>query len=563
MQSHCSLIGTVLCIQTQESPTPPPLVIKVALTPATKRQTLNSQRAAGLIPAITVLPPSSAVPESDDPEPVKRGHGRPKGSLNKKTLASAGSAMPAPSPVRARCRPTRRYIEPPAGTEMAGPLPVTGDAPTKLGPFISAQTIPPLDVDGLERVLVLDIPRPFLDGCDFCLIRDVRCDELHVYYSIRVSMSSVWLIRELIGWGHWTWRWGNSQRCEKVDYQDWSPYQPRGAPSMVINRRYTIKESIQLKGELTIGEGSCAEYHVMASGTRTHGVEIRIQANGHRITEDCFRLGVQVSSVISDQFSCFAPSCAIVSEYGVPYRILRISSATLQGFWSHLRSLIHFWDIHPSTTYSGSVERLNSLLKVIPGYSCSACLNRHFKCANTYSVFQRTKLWNRLAERFRLGNTRINELIQEVIHHGDQAAAQLELARASYRQFERSQRTLGEAMPQLRYGYGNERGVAHAAEIAPAQRDEFTEFWVAGELSLPPRPPPVPTPAGGLSRRTWAREPSSYFMELDERNAPTAPALTQPAGDSGQGPSCPRRERFFSLTPSSDSEPEEEGNVEY
>jgi len=29
---------------------------------------------------------------------------------------------------------------------------------------------------------------------------------------------------------------------------------------------------------------------------------------GHRITEDCFRLGVQVSSVISDQFSCFAPS---------------------------------------------------------------------------------------------------------------------------------------------------------------------------------------------------------------------------------------------------------------
>ncbi|KAJ7212576.1 hypothetical protein GGX14DRAFT_393477 [Mycena pura] len=61
-------------------------------------------------------------------------------------------------------------------------------------------------------------------------------------------MSSVWLIRELFGWGHWTWRWGNSQRCEKVDYQDWSPCQPRRAPSMVINRRYTIKESIQLGG---------------------------------------------------------------------------------------------------------------------------------------------------------------------------------------------------------------------------------------------------------------------------------------------------------------------------
>ena len=93
-------------------------------------------------------------------------------------------------------------------------------------------------------------------------------------------MSSVWLIREIFGWGHWTWRWGNSQRCEKVDCQDWSPYEPRRVPSMVINRRYTIKESIQLKGELTMSEGSCAEYHVMASGTRTHGVEIRIQANG-------------------------------------------------------------------------------------------------------------------------------------------------------------------------------------------------------------------------------------------------------------------------------------------
>ncbi|KAJ7211664.1 hypothetical protein GGX14DRAFT_564880 [Mycena pura] len=302
----------------EESPTPPPSVIKVAPAPATKRQTLNSQRAAGLIPSITVLPPSSAAPDSDGPEPARRGRGRPKGSLNKRTLAKASSATPVLSSARAKRRPTPRHIEPPAGTEMAGPLPITGDAPTKLGPFVSAQTVPPIDVDGLERVLAPDIPRPFLDGCDFCLVRDVRCDK---------------------------------------------------------------------------------------------------------------------------------------------------------------------------------------------------------------------------------------------------AAAQLELARASYQQFERSQRILGEAMAQLRYGYGNERGVAYAAEIAPVQRDEFAEFWVAGELSLPPRPPPAPAPAG-LSRRTWAREPSSYFLELDERNVPAVPASTQPAGDSGQGPSQPRRERFFSLTPSNDSEPEEEDRVE-
>ncbi|KAJ7193467.1 TPR-like protein [Mycena pura] len=36
--------------------------------------------------------------------------------------------------------------------------------------------------------------------------------------SIRVSMSSEWLIRELFSWDHWTWRWGNSQRSEKVDF---------------------------------------------------------------------------------------------------------------------------------------------------------------------------------------------------------------------------------------------------------------------------------------------------------------------------------------------------------
>ncbi|KAJ7187433.1 hypothetical protein GGX14DRAFT_581096 [Mycena pura] len=310
------------------SPTPPPLVIKVAPAPATKRQMLNSQRAAGLIPSITVLPPSSTALDSDDSEP-------------------ASSATPALSPVRAKRRPTRRHIEPPAGTEMAGPIPVTGDAPTRSGPFVSAQTVPPIDVDSLERVFAPDIPM------------DVT----------------------------------------------------------------------------------------------------------------------------------FASSATFVATRCVPaIRARRASIATSNA------------------------------------------------------------------------PTRINELIQEVIHHGDLAAAQLELACSSYRQFERTQHTLGEAMVQLRYGYGNKRGVAHAAEIAPTQRDEFTEFWVAGELSLPPRPPPVPT--AGLSRRSWAREPFAYFEGLDERNAPATPASTQPADDSDQGPSRPRRERFFSLTPSNDSEPEEEGSVE-
>ena len=39
-------------------------------------------------------------------------------------------------------------------------------------------------------------------------------------------------------------------------------------------------ESIQLESELAISEGSCVEYHVMASETRTYQVEDRIQASG-------------------------------------------------------------------------------------------------------------------------------------------------------------------------------------------------------------------------------------------------------------------------------------------
>ncbi|KAJ7189476.1 hypothetical protein GGX14DRAFT_408783 [Mycena pura] len=78
--------------------------------------------------------------------------------------------------------------------------------------------------------------------------------------------------------------YSNSQRCEKVDYQDWSLYQPRRAPSMVINRRYTINESIQLEASWRINEGSRARYHVTAWGTQAHGVEVRIQANVVRDT---------------------------------------------------------------------------------------------------------------------------------------------------------------------------------------------------------------------------------------------------------------------------------------
>ena len=117
--------------------------------------------------------------------------------------------------------------------------------------------------------------------------------------------------------------------------------------------------------------------------------------------------------------------------------------------------------------------------------------------------------------------------------------ALLEQARSSHREFEHKQRLLGDAMRQLRRGYGDEHGVAHAAEIAPTQRDEFAEFWVAGELSLPLRPPPTSRDPP-LSRRSWARAPLSFLEELDEQVGQDAgPGSNAPGGDPGQGPSRP------------------------
>ncbi|KAJ7193035.1 hypothetical protein GGX14DRAFT_577552 [Mycena pura] len=135
-----------------------------------------------------------------------------------------------------------------------------------------------------------------------------------------------------------------------------------------------------------------------------------------------------------------------------------------------------------------------------------------------------------------MGNARINDLVRDVVHHGDQAMAMLELARSAQREFERSQLLLGDAMKQLRHGYGDEHGVAYAAEIATAQRDQFAHYWVAGELSLPSRPPPSRNPTQP-TRRSWAREPFAYYEELDARNDPAVSESNLPGGDQGQGPS--------------------------
>jgi hypothetical protein len=184
--------------------------------------------------------------------------------------------------------------------------------------------------------------------------------------------------------------------------------------------------------------------------------------------------------------------------------------------------------------------------------------------------------WNRLSTRFgKVGNESssflnliflctsnllflgVNDLIYDLNFFGDRAVEALELARFMQREFDRRQQRLGEVMTQLGYGYGGPSGVAHAAEIAPEQREQFAEYWSAGVLSLPPRPArptrPQPSPP---PRRTWRRHPSSYYAELEDRNDPGSGS--EALGNySGQG-SPQRGSRGDENSGSEDNDGEEE-----
>jgi hypothetical protein len=109
------------------------------------------------------------------------------------------------------------------------------------------------------------------------------------------------------------------------------------------------------------------------------------------------------------------------------------------------------------------------------------------------------------------------------------------LARSLQAEFDHRQQRLGDVMTHLGYGYGGPAGVAHAAEIAPEQREEFAEYWTAGVFSLPPRPnrPSRPQPSPP-PRRTWRRQAHPYYTELDERNDPdSGPESAVGAPDHG------------------------------
>ena len=112
----------------------------------------------------------------------------------------------------------------------------------------------------------------------------------------------------------------------------------------------------------------------------------------------------------------------------------------------------------------------------------------------------------------------VNELLREIKVLGDQVMDTLAIARTLQEEFDRRQARLGDIMTRLGYGYGGPAGVAHASEIVDHQREEYGEYWEAGQLALPPRPGRVRSYPSPPLRRAWKRQAHAPYLQLDEAN---------------------------------------------
>jgi hypothetical protein len=169
------------------------------------RMTRSSARAAARSVEPAAAAPVSVPdggPEAAASTPVKRGPGRPKGSKN--TNPAKGKKKSASSGTRPLA--SRRAVDPDA--EMAGPIPVAGGSAGRSGGFNFPLPVPPIDVDRLHRVFTHDVlvrrylstflssltllQQPFFGGGDFCLVRDVRCDEARHDHACSPCLSHRW-----------------------------------------------------------------------------------------------------------------------------------------------------------------------------------------------------------------------------------------------------------------------------------------------------------------------------------------------------------------------------------
>lgn len=130
------------------------------------RVTRSSQRAAALATTPEVVKAASAALDAADPEvPAKRGRGRPRGSKNK-PVKGKGKALSPRARSTGKTRPLPTHSTPAPDAKLAGPIPISGEHPSRSGPFEQPLPIPPIDVDGLSSVfehnaLVCQLPTYF------------------------------------------------------------------------------------------------------------------------------------------------------------------------------------------------------------------------------------------------------------------------------------------------------------------------------------------------------------------------------------------------------------------
>lgn len=136
------------------------------------------------------------------------------------------------------------------------------------------------------------------------------------------------------------------------------------------------------------------------------------------------------------------------------------------------------------------------------------------------------------------------------------------LARNLYRSYELARNDIVGTLTALREHYGDESGVAHAAEVAPEQRAEFLELLrrcYEATCVFPAAPEPYIRPAPA-PRSSWGREAFAPYSAVDEEL--DRALQSRPSGDAGQGSSSGQvREVAVPVDPPAPVVPEEEERV--
>jgi hypothetical protein len=111
----------------------------------------------------------------------------------------------------------------------------------------------------------------------------------------------------------------------------------------------------------------------------------------------------------------------------------------------------------------------------------------------------------------------------------------LESARSLYGVFSRLGEDIVATLGDLEAHYGDDSGLAHAAEVAQDKRAEFSELVALVKELLPSRSSTLPAASRTSARSRWARESFAPYQTVeDDLDRVLA---SRPSGDAGQGTS--------------------------